>query len=78
MNYLEDLEKSRDKIGSKSSQNFVETIKGKKDLSSPEKARRILEYVDKVERKAKMREEKGKANNMLVDEEVDKLYLEAI
>ena len=34
--------------------------------------------MDKVERKAKMREEKGKANNMLVDEELDKLYLEAI
>ena len=35
MNYLEDLKKSRDQVGSKSSHNFVETIKGKKDLSSP-------------------------------------------
>ena len=76
MNYLEEF-KNKNK-GTKSAHDFVESVKRKTNMSSSEKAQKILTYVENIEKKAKMREEKGKANNLLLDEELDSLYMEAI
>ena len=39
---------------------------------------KILEYVEKIERKAKEREKKDQLNKVALDEELDNLYMEAI
>lgn len=79
MNYLDDVRRHKDtEDGAKSAHNFVDSIKKNKNMSSSVKALKILEYTDGIERKAKLREEKGKANKMVIDQELDELYMEAI
>lgn len=75
-NYLEDIK--RHSKGEKNAQQFIETMKKKKNLSESEKAQKILDYVGGLERKAKMKEQKDKINHVMLDEELDNLYMEAI
>ena len=77
MNYLEEIKKSHEEE-SKNNHDFLEKIKNKKNLSTPEKTDRILKHIDELERKAKLKEEKKKANQNAVDEELDELYMEAV
>lgn len=64
-NYLEDIKKNSK--GTKSAHEFVEHIKHKKGISNSEKAQKILDYVEGLERKAKMKEQKDKINHVMLD-----------
>lgn len=55
MNYLEEIKKNRNGDVIKSAHNFVEFVKGKKNLSDDEKSEKIREYIEGIERKARMR-----------------------
>ena len=78
MNYLEEIKKNHEEE-SKGSHDFLEKIKGKKNLSTPEKNDRILKHIEDLERKAKLKEERKNANQSgSVDEELDELYMEAV
>lgn len=72
------MKKSHEAKGQLSAKEYIENIKHKSNLSESEKAQKILDHVESIERKAKLREEKGKINKAFVDEELDNLYMEAI
>lgn len=75
INYLEELKKNSK---GKKTQNVLENLKNNKNITEPERTQKILDYASELERKAKMREQKAKLNNVLIDEELDNMYMEAI
>ena len=57
---------------------MLDAIKRRKDLSTPEKKRRMLKEIEKIEKRAKMKEEVNNASNEVLDREPDRLYMKAI
>ena len=76
MNYLEQRKRNREQEDE--NLDVLEALKKRKDLSTPEKKRRMLKEIEKIEKRAKMKEEVNNASNEVLDREPDKLYMKAI